>query len=172
MLDNIWNEAPALFSKAADMYDLLNQDDECFSDKEIIGEIERGTEDITSIISTMWGFDLKWDQTRQITHIKRKEFKKDLWAKNIGFGDDLGFPTVNDVVDYAANMEIPSVYQMVTYYNQYYQSLQEGLNYIGLDDLYLPSIYEMMYSFQQFQAQLMHDWNIEVNDIFRFIGLN
>lgn len=87
MVDNIWNEAPSLFSKATDLYDIIATDDVCFTDSEIINEVERITEDLTSIISTMWGFDLKWDQTRQVSHIKRRDFNKQIKSMNIGFAE-------------------------------------------------------------------------------------
>lgn len=76
MVDNIWNEGPSLFSKVTDLYDIVATEDACFSDSELVSEVERITEDITSIISTIWGFDLKWDQTRQVSHIKRRDFRK------------------------------------------------------------------------------------------------
>jgi len=87
MLGNLYDNAPALFSKATDLYDLISTDDICYSDSELISEVERATEDITSMISTAWGFDLKWDKSRQVKHIKRRDFNKEIKAKGIDFGE-------------------------------------------------------------------------------------
>jgi len=61
MVDNIYKDAPSIISKATDLYDLISVDDNCYSDQEIISEINRAAYDVSSIISTVVGFDLKWD---------------------------------------------------------------------------------------------------------------
>jgi len=126
LFSNLWDNSASLFSKASDLYDLIDTDDSCYSDSEIISEIERATEDVASILSTAWGFDLKWDQTRQVAHIKRRDFKKQLKSFNIEFGQFLEVPTVDDLWGYASHMELPSLFELYTY-------VQEALHYIGLD---------------------------------------
>jgi hypothetical protein len=64
MVENVWNNSPAIISKAMDLYDIVATDDVCFSDQELLEEVERATNDVSSILSSAWGFDLKWDQTR------------------------------------------------------------------------------------------------------------
>lgn len=126
IIDNLWENGPALFSKAADLYDLMNTNDVCYSDSEVITEVERATEDVVSMISTIFGFDLKWDQTRQVTHIKRKDFRKQMAAKHIAWGEYFTLPDVDDIWNAFINMELPPIAQMI-------QFVEEALQYIGLE---------------------------------------
>jgi hypothetical protein len=126
LFENLYGNAPSLISRGMDIYDLMMEDDVCYSDSELISEVERGTFDVSSIISTVWGFDLKWDQTRQVAHIKRSDFKKQIKNKGIGFGDDLALPTLDDAWNIIANFEFPAIGVLVQY-------VEMALHYIGLD---------------------------------------
>jgi hypothetical protein len=117
LIDNIWESSPALFSRAADLYDLMNTDDVCYSDSEIISEVERATEDVCSIVSTVFGWDLKWDQTRQVTHIKRKDFHKKMAATGIAWGEDFALPDLSDIWYAISQIELPSVGILIQYIN-------------------------------------------------------
>jgi len=125
IFDNLYDNGPALFSRILDIYDLLTIDDICYSDSELISEVERGTEDVISIISSVWGFDLKWDPSRQVTHIKRKDFREQIYAKNIGWGDDLSLPDWDDIWGIIEGIELPSIGTLIQY-------IEEALQYIGL----------------------------------------
>ena len=48
-------------AKGLDIYDLFVTDDMCYTDSELISEAERASEDLLSMVSTVKGFDLKWD---------------------------------------------------------------------------------------------------------------
>lgn len=133
MFDNVWGNAPAILSKVTDIYDIVMTDDACYSDSEIISEVERATEDVSSLISTLWGFDLKWDQSRQVTHIKRSVFKAELNPNHIEFGEYLAFPDMDDVMNYMTHMDLPSIAKMYTYVNQ-------ALHTVGLDIDTMPNI--------------------------------
>jgi hypothetical protein len=126
MFDNVWNDSASIISKATDLYDLFATDDVCFSDAEILSEVDRFTEDTTSILSTAWGFDLKWDQTRQVSHIKNRGFMKELGSHQIEFGEYLEIPNLDQLWSVVSHMDLPSL-------NQIYMYVQEALHFIGLD---------------------------------------
>lgn len=118
IIDNMWEQSPAIISRAADLYDLMNTDDVCYSDSEIISEIERATEDVVSIVSTVFGWDLKWDQTRQVTHIKRKDFHKKMAATGVAWGADFALPDMDDLWWAVSHLELPNMFVMMQYINE------------------------------------------------------
>lgn len=125
VFDNIYDNGPAIASKAYDIYDLMMTDDVCYSDSELISEVERGTEDVVAILSAAWGFDLKWDPTRQVRHIKRKNFWREMNAKDIGFGSELSLPDLDDLWETLESVQLPS-FGVLIYY------VEEALHFIGL----------------------------------------
>ena len=122
-----------IFSKVLDVYDLMNTDDTCFSDIEIIGESQRWTEDFLSVLSSVRGFDLKWDQKRELTHIKRHSFKKQIKAAaktlpNIDIWGQLSLPSADKLWDFINHFQFGSIDQIVQYIeNNFDLSVLKGL---------------------------------------------
>lgn len=56
IVEQTWESGPLILSKLSDLWDLMNTDDMCYSDSELITEAERAVEDIMSIWASVRGF--------------------------------------------------------------------------------------------------------------------
>lgn len=70
LFDNVFDILGSLF----DLYKLSNVDDTCYSDLEQMSEINRLFNDMGELAASVSGFDYKWDQSIERTHIKKKAF--------------------------------------------------------------------------------------------------
>jgi len=70
LLGNLREFGVPLAGEAFDLFKLVFwENDACYTDKEYIDEINRSVEDVTSIISYIFGFNEKWIPDAQIEHI-------------------------------------------------------------------------------------------------------
>lgn len=118
ILQNTWENGPSIISKVTDLWDLMNTDDSCYSDMELITEAERAAEDLMSIWGSVRGFDHKWDQTRQFKHMKTKDFWKKYKESPVPKFDifgDVEMPSADDVYAYIQDTPLPTVGQVVEY---------------------------------------------------------
>ena len=74
IFDNIFDILGEMF----DLYKISTMDDSCYTDLEIMAQIRRIFDDMGQIMSSMNGFDYKWDQSVQRKHIKKKAFHTQL----------------------------------------------------------------------------------------------
>lgn len=70
IFDNLFDILDQLF----DIYKLSNVDDSCYSDLELMAEINRYFNDMGELMASLSGFDYKWDQSVERKHIKKKAF--------------------------------------------------------------------------------------------------
>ena len=70
IFDNIFE----IMGKLFDISKLMNVDDTCYSDIEQMAELYRFTNDLGELAASLSGFDYKWDQSIERTHIKKKAF--------------------------------------------------------------------------------------------------
>jgi hypothetical protein len=70
----IYNGLVDLFAATWDLLKLVNHDDSCYSDLEQMEELYRISTDMGNIAAVVTGFDYKWDQSIQRTHIKKVNF--------------------------------------------------------------------------------------------------
>lgn len=113
MWDRVIENSAPLFSKGMDLYDLVMTDDICYSDSELITEAERAIQDVTSMLSLIRGYDIKWDQTRQ-THIKKRDFRKEIHelkkSLDINIWDELlNIPSLDQMLDMLKDIQLPKL---------------------------------------------------------------
>ena len=83
---NPFGDANRLYTAAFDLFAAFNdliglaffEVEVCYSDVEAINAYKRLIGDITSIKSTIFGFNYEWDNDRSVEHVTRKAFRKTL----------------------------------------------------------------------------------------------
>ena len=100
LFDNMFDIMGSFF----DMFKMSRVDDSCFSDLEKMSEFNRVANDIGEILSSMSGFDYKWDQSIERTHIKKKAWHTEVKdaIKNYQYKDvdplELVFPDLAEFI--------------------------------------------------------------------------
>lgn len=74
MEERIFDNVFDILGEVFDLYKLANTDDTCYSDLEQMSEINRFANDMGELAASLSGFDYKWDQSIERTHIKKKAF--------------------------------------------------------------------------------------------------
>lgn len=72
LFDNMFEILGSMF----DIFKLYTRDDSCYTDIEKMAELYRFNADCGELVSTILGFDYKWDQSVQTKHIKKSEYAK------------------------------------------------------------------------------------------------
>lgn len=70
IFDNIFDILGELF----DLYKVSTMNDDCYSDLEIMAQLNRIFNDIGELAASINGFDYKWDQSIERKHFKKKAF--------------------------------------------------------------------------------------------------
>jgi len=58
-----------------DLVSILEKDDTCYTSKEQLAEYSRLVKDLGQLSASASGFDMKWEQTNEVRHIKRSAFR-------------------------------------------------------------------------------------------------
>mmetsp|Transcript_7449 Transcript_7449/g.11634 ORF Transcript_7449/g.11634 Transcript_7449/m.11634 type:complete len:326 (-) Transcript_7449:103-1080(-) len=92
---NVMEYGVPLAGEAFDLFKLVFwENDACYTDKEYIDEINRSVEDVTSIISYIFGFNVKWNPDAQIEHITQGQLDdaiENYWDQQEPMDDDMDF---------------------------------------------------------------------------------
>lgn len=88
-----------------DIFHILEKDDTCYTAKEQLHEYSRFVKDLGEMHAATSGFDLKWDQTQEVRHIKRSAFRTTIKAfyhrKSMTFKQimELDFPEMSQTLE-------------------------------------------------------------------------
>ena len=68
-----------IFSKGFALFDIINSDDSCYSDQDIVREFERVAGDVASIMREVYGFDGHLDLTKEHESMSFGHFIHKIW---------------------------------------------------------------------------------------------
>lgn len=92
LFDRLLTNSPTIINKSVDLFNLMIQDDTCYSDVELVEEVSDIVEDISLLFSIIYGFDTKWDISTPVEHKTSEDYM--MFSQRVS--DNLVVPEVEE----------------------------------------------------------------------------